>query len=216
MVASALIAGGASLLGGLLGQSGQRDANEANARIAAENRAWQERMSNTAYQRSAADLKKAGLNRILALGQPASTPAGNTATMQNEKKPLQEGIASGVSTALSAQLLKAQIARTNAETRKISGDAVLGETKGDVFQWIKERFGGVPPETLSRPISEYRMEPAKPTAERRKVEVTIGNNRTHNQAGLRAVEAYAKEFPKATRKTLDKIYWDAFKRSKKQ
>ena len=48
---------------------------------AAANRAFQLNMSNTAYQRAAADLDKAGLNRILALGSPSSTPGGSTASI---------------------------------------------------------------------------------------------------------------------------------------
>ena len=116
MVWGAAIAGGAQVLGGLLGRSGQRDANAANERIARDNKAFQERMSSTAYQRAAKDLDAAGLNRILAIGSPSSTPAGSVATMQNENKPVQEGITGGVASALVAARLKAEIGNINART----------------------------------------------------------------------------------------------------
>jgi len=121
-------------LGGLLGSSGQRDANQMNARLVREQMAFQERMSNTAYQRSAKDLEKAGLNRILAIGSPASTPAGNAATMQNEKAALGEGVGNAAITGAQLGLIKAQTARTQAEADILKPKQTIMDVIGEGLQ----------------------------------------------------------------------------------
>lgn len=58
-------------------QEDQQAFNAEEARIA---RDWTERLANTAYQRSAADLKAAGLNPWLAVQSPASSAGGVAAS----------------------------------------------------------------------------------------------------------------------------------------
>lgn len=87
---------GSALTGGL---------NYASAK---QNRRFQQQMSNTAYQRAAADLEKAGLNRILAIGSPASTPGGAVAQFPDFGNSINQGMAT-------AQ----QIAQSEATTTEI-------------------------------------------------------------------------------------------------
>ena len=120
MVWEAVVTG---LGSGLLSAFGQDKANKQNAALAREQMRFQERMSNTAYQRAAKDLEKAGLNRILALGKAASTPAGQTAQMQNV---LGAGVNSAAAAARTAQELKqmkATVANIQQDTSKKRAEA---------------------------------------------------------------------------------------------
>jgi len=80
--ATALQVGG-SLLGGLMGKRGQDKANKQNIALAREQMAFQERMSNSAYQRAMKDMKLAGLNPILSAKSPASTPGGASTRVES-------------------------------------------------------------------------------------------------------------------------------------
>lgn len=69
-----------------------------NSAEALANRNWQEHMSNTAYQRAVEDMKKAGLNPILAFANGgASTPGGSAGTISGASMGLASSSALGVS-----------------------------------------------------------------------------------------------------------------------
>lgn len=82
-VAGAMI--GSSVVGGALGFLGSRQQNISAARNAREQMDFEERMSNTSYQRAVSDMSAAGLNPMLAYSKGgASTPSGTAAPVVNE------------------------------------------------------------------------------------------------------------------------------------
>jgi len=119
-IAPAAISAFSSLAGGFLSDKGTRKANKQNLKIAREQMAFQERMSSTAYQRSAKDLSAAGLNRILALGSPASSPSGALATMHSETAGKAEALKTGTASALQARIAHQQLKLAQAQTGNVN------------------------------------------------------------------------------------------------
>lgn len=71
------------VVSGIFGSKSQESANETNIALQREQREWQERMSNTSYQRGTADMLKAGINPMVAFSQGgAATPNVSAATVQ--------------------------------------------------------------------------------------------------------------------------------------
>lgn len=73
---------------GLLSSQNQKETNEKNVELGREQMAFQERMSNSAYQRAVADMQKAGINPMLVTQVGgANSPQGAMPQVQNTIAP---------------------------------------------------------------------------------------------------------------------------------
>nr|WAE43408.1 MAG: DNA pilot protein [Microviridae sp.] len=129
------------LIGGLIGNSGQSDANATNtANVASTNKTNMDiatlnnqtaiDLSNNAMQRKVADLQKAGLNPMLAYtqgGSPVpslSTPVMQSARVENSAKPLADAMSNLNLGMVQSQiaLLQAQRDATTAQAEKTKAE----------------------------------------------------------------------------------------------
>lgn len=121
-----LTAAAGPLVSGIASAFGQHSANKQNVRLSREGMAFegeqarqqmafQERMSNSSYQRASEDMQLAGINPMLAYAQGgASTPGGGAAS--GAAATVQDVIGPAVASAQHARQLAADLKQRKAET----------------------------------------------------------------------------------------------------
>lgn len=132
-----VIMGGASLIGGMMDNSGASSANQKNIKLAREQMAWEERMSNTAVQRRRMDVERAGFNPVLAATGPgASTPSYSRADVQNEMEGIGKAVAAAPASAAQAMATRAQVANLNANTASQLADARVKNVEANIRELL--------------------------------------------------------------------------------
>lgn len=126
----AAIAAGSALYSASQAQSGAESTNARQMALARKQMRFQRHMSNTAVRRRMRDLRRAGINPILAGKYDASSPAGAMATLQNTGATMAQGMSAGANMANSAftgEQSYAMVDQIKATTVKTLGETSFGQ-----------------------------------------------------------------------------------------
>jgi len=150
-------------LGALIGYQSQKETNAANAEVAQRQMEFQERMSNTSYQRQIADLKAAGINPMYGYmkASGASTPPGASYVAQSPGMAAVQayGAMSG------ARQSSAQAAKTAAETEVIEETGVA-QAKANLEKTVADI--GLTTQQTAKIMTDTELSAAQIATEREK------------------------------------------------
>lgn len=135
-----------------LSADSQHRANRTNIKLQREQQAWEQMMSNSAVQRHADDIEKAGGNRALAFvnGQQASTPSVAPARIEPMRYD-SPNVASAV-------LMSKQLKLLEAQTKDTEANARIKNVEADIREGVK---GAELTRRLNREVEEYEWDDIK-------------------------------------------------------
>ena len=137
----AAVAGAASLLGG-------ERSNRLSRREARTDRAWREKMRNTTYQATVADMRAAGMNPALAHS------LGGTGTPGGVMAPQDDVLTPAVSSAMQMKRMQADLDLIKSQERKVETEEKLAYQELRTRKWRADYMLGIDVNRNRQPIME--------------------------------------------------------------
>lgn len=129
------------------------------------NREFQERMSNTAWQRGVADMRAAGVNPMLSISEgPASSPSGSTFEVKSPTAGMTSSAVEVQRIKKDLQLADSQMKVNESSVAKNMADAALSNAKAtptrtmsDLIGGVREVLGGLPAATRDKLKQKFNL-----------------------------------------------------------